>query len=228
MGKYETLWESLKCGCSQTVMKIGAIQNFFHHAYVCHWAHQQSLSLSSWLVYWSLGYETTYIENGYFLYRHTKKLRWKLQRFIFLKIGLFIFKESGGREKERFHPSILGLTPQIATKPSWTKPKPPARNSILVFLVGGRWSITWTTICCFPRYITRELDWKQSSWNLNWHSDNRVLTSQASSSLTDLAATPGLDPKIVKPSLGSHVDHVFHHPCDKALTGKSKFQDLQK
>lgn len=34
----------------------------------------------------------------------------------------------------------------------------------------GRDLNIWDVLDCLPRYVSRELDWKQSIWDLKWHS----------------------------------------------------------
>lgn len=63
-------------------------------------------------------------------------------------------------------PSV-GSSPKWHHSQGWARLKSGARNFILISLMGSRSPSTWTIFHCLPR----ELDQKQSSQDLNQHSD---------------------------------------------------------
>lgn len=73
------------------------------------------------------------------------------------------------RQREQ---SFHWFTPQMAPNDQhWIRPKPRARKQMLLssFYAGRRGPSTWNTFFCFPRYISRELEQKWSSQDMNQH-----------------------------------------------------------
>lgn len=65
------------------------------------------------------------------------------------------------RWKKRFH--LLVHSPNTYKGLSWGRLKAGSFNSIGVSHIGVTDKSTWTVICCFPRFITRNLDWKHAA-----------------------------------------------------------------
>lgn len=59
----------------------------------------------------------------------------------------------------------------IAICQVWARYKSWVWNSTQVSHTGGRCPGTLAIFHWYPSCITRELDWKQGSWDLNWHSN---------------------------------------------------------
>lgn len=66
------------------------------------------------------------------------------------------------RVRESFH--LLAHFLNFHKLQHWVRPNPEAGNSISVSQMGGR---DWNILYCFSRRVSRELDWKQSSWDPN-------------------------------------------------------------
>lgn len=53
----------------------------------------------------------------------------------------------------------------------WIKLKAGTQNFLLVSHVSVRVPTTWAIFCCFPMYVSRELDLKRTSWDFNQYSN---------------------------------------------------------
>lgn len=68
------------------------------------------------------------------------------------------------------HTEIITITAQ---QPDVGQAK--ARSQELYSYKGGRDPSTWAFFDCLPVFISRKLDWRCSSWDLNWHSGSLSL-----------------------------------------------------
>lgn len=76
-------------------------------------------------------------------------------------IYLFIWKS-----RRENHLSLAGYPSNGCNVQGWTRPKPGSWNPTQVLHVGVQGPGTLTIFYYFPRHIRRELNWKQSSWEL--------------------------------------------------------------
>lgn len=76
------------------------------------------------------------------------------------------------------HPVIHALNSHKSQ--DWTRSKAWVRNSSQVCPVGDRASCAWTTFCWLLRPLSRQLEWKQSCWDSNWHVQHGMPMLQAS------------------------------------------------
>lgn len=63
-------------------------------------------------------------------------------------------KTEGGREIS----NLLVYLPKVCKSQNWARLTLGARNTILVFLLGGRGPSTWAFFLCLPRSMGREPD----------------------------------------------------------------------
>lgn len=70
---------------------------------------------------------------------------------------------------ERYLSSAASLL-KCPQQPWLGRPKPGPWTSIQVSPSGCRKPSTWAALCCLLGCFSRQLQWKQRCWGLNWHS----------------------------------------------------------
>lgn len=88
-------------------------------------------------------------------------------RLIYLQCRVTERVRGSKKEGDIFHPLIH--SPSHYNSQGWARPKPGARNSVLVSHMTGRASSAWAITWCFPRCTNRKTDRKQSSQDANRH-----------------------------------------------------------
>lgn len=85
---------------------------------------------------------------------------------------IYLFERPCNR-KTVFHPLVgCGFTSQMAeTAKGWARLKPAVKNSIQLSHIDGRDPNIQAICCCLAKLIRSKLDRKESSWDLNWHSN---------------------------------------------------------
>lgn len=109
---------------------------------------------------------------------------------------------SWGTWQERNWVSIWGFTPQMAVIAlGWVRPRPQARNSILVSIQVAEAQAYELSFAAFPDTLNRKLDKKWNSWDLNQQSEMVCLHGKQWLNLLKLCHLTS-----------SHLDHFYFKP----------------
>lgn len=93
----------------------------------------------------------------------------------------YLFVDSKGRDTERVGEK-RDLLPAnlLPLSHDWKGPRTEVGNFIQVSQRCDKYPHTWSTMCCFHRCVTKQLDWKQSSMDSNQTSDTEHCVASGS------------------------------------------------
>lgn len=97
-------------------------------------------------------------------------------RYIFSTYFKALLTHLKHRDRKIFHLLLYSLNGNQSL--SWARLKQEPQNAIHDSHVGHQYWGTWAIICCLPRYISREMDWRWSSWDQQWCPFRTVNTVQ--------------------------------------------------